>query len=205
MKRQQVQDYPKKIRHALIAIMAGMPYDKIRVNHILEEAGTSRNTFYRNYANKDEVLKEIIDGTFDHLNSLVEEMYKNSDINEIESHGDVLNLLLNDLYIQCYLAIKQHQNLYRILLTSGVDEFVYEGIRRAVIRLLGKFARIQGISIKNPDVLDYLSEHLSGSYFSVMRRWTKDGMRYAPEKLAVLQSNLLNPFIINKLIAEETI
>jgi AcrR family transcriptional regulator len=50
------------IFESLMLLMDKKPYDKIRFSDITEKAGIARQTFYRNYANKDAVLFEYFRG-----------------------------------------------------------------------------------------------------------------------------------------------
>jgi AcrR family transcriptional regulator len=41
-----------------------MPYDKITVSDITKKAGVARQTFYRNYASKDDIVMQYLEGIF---------------------------------------------------------------------------------------------------------------------------------------------
>ena len=44
---------------AVIILCAEKPFEKITVTEIVKKAGVSRTAFYRNYASKEDVLKEL--------------------------------------------------------------------------------------------------------------------------------------------------
>ena len=44
---------------ALIQLMGKMPFDKITVTELVKFSGVSRQTFYRNYKSKEDILKEM--------------------------------------------------------------------------------------------------------------------------------------------------
>ncbi|MDR1893326.1 MAG: TetR/AcrR family transcriptional regulator [Spirochaetales bacterium] len=46
---------------ALLLLMEEMPYEKITVSHIARKAGVARQTFYRNYASKDDIIIQYLD------------------------------------------------------------------------------------------------------------------------------------------------
>jgi AcrR family transcriptional regulator len=52
------------IFEAVMLLMEEKPYSKITVSDITEKAGIARQTFYRNYADKDDVVFEYIMNTF---------------------------------------------------------------------------------------------------------------------------------------------
>ena len=61
------------IRTALLSLMGTEMFDQITVTAIIKRAGVSRGGFYRNYASKEEVLKDISEGLFEYLLEFVSE------------------------------------------------------------------------------------------------------------------------------------
>jgi AcrR family transcriptional regulator len=61
----QVQRTRSWIFEALMALMDEKPYDKITISGITEKAGVARQTFYRNYDGKDDVIYEYARNTMD--------------------------------------------------------------------------------------------------------------------------------------------
>lgn len=51
----------EKLRNALIKLLSTIPYEKINVSEITEEANINRVTFYTHYQDKDDLLKDIVD------------------------------------------------------------------------------------------------------------------------------------------------
>jgi AcrR family transcriptional regulator len=49
---------------ALLLLLDEMPYDKITISDIAEKAGVARQTFYRNYTGKDDVILQYLDSVF---------------------------------------------------------------------------------------------------------------------------------------------
>jgi AcrR family transcriptional regulator len=60
----QVQRSKGWMLDALLLLMDEMPYDKITVSDITEKAGVARQTFYRNYAGKDDIAMQYLDSIF---------------------------------------------------------------------------------------------------------------------------------------------
>jgi AcrR family transcriptional regulator len=60
----QVQRSKGWMLDALLLLMDEMPYDKITVSDITERAGVARQTFYRNYAGKDDIVLHYLDSIF---------------------------------------------------------------------------------------------------------------------------------------------
>jgi AcrR family transcriptional regulator len=49
---------------ALLLLLDEMPYDKISISAITEKAGVARQTFYRNYKSKDDIVLQYLEGIF---------------------------------------------------------------------------------------------------------------------------------------------
>ena len=59
------------IRTALLSLMATELFEQITVTAIIKKSGVSRGGFYRNYASKEDVLREIGEGLFQYLLNFV--------------------------------------------------------------------------------------------------------------------------------------
>jgi AcrR family transcriptional regulator len=64
LNNRQVQRTRKWIFDALMILIAERPYNKITVSDIIKKAGVARQTFYRNYENKNEVIFQYFQGSF---------------------------------------------------------------------------------------------------------------------------------------------
>ena len=51
----------KNIKKAFVQLLKTTPYEKIKINDIIELAEISRNAFYLHYYSKDELLDNMID------------------------------------------------------------------------------------------------------------------------------------------------
>ena len=60
----QVQRTCSWILEAILLLMNEKPYDKITVSDIVKKAGIARQTFYRNYKDKDEVIVQYFANIF---------------------------------------------------------------------------------------------------------------------------------------------
>jgi AcrR family transcriptional regulator len=60
----QVENSRACIVEALLRLMKKIPYNKISVSDIINKAGVSRQTFYRHYESKDDVIRRILENCF---------------------------------------------------------------------------------------------------------------------------------------------
>lgn len=57
----QVEFTRKWIFQALIILLETTPYDKIKIISITKKAGVARQTFYRNFKSKDDIISQFLD------------------------------------------------------------------------------------------------------------------------------------------------
>ncbi len=50
------------IFNALLSLLGKKPYDEIKIANITEEAGVARQSFYRNYDSKDDIIYKFVSG-----------------------------------------------------------------------------------------------------------------------------------------------
>jgi AcrR family transcriptional regulator len=60
----QVRRSREWMMEALLLLMDTMPYDKITISDITKKAGLARQTFYRNYSGKDDIILQYLDSVF---------------------------------------------------------------------------------------------------------------------------------------------
>src|SRR5262245_26023478 len=101
-KRKDLELAPSRVRariiDAAIAVFARQDFAKARVEDILEDAGVARRTFYKHFANREEVLAAIFDFA---ANELLRAMRA-----ALSAAGDPLNAVRRtlDVYLDYHLA-----------------------------------------------------------------------------------------------------
>ena len=58
MENQRVRLTKRMLKDALISLMQDLPFDRITVKRLCEEAGINRTTFYLHYADTEQLLIE---------------------------------------------------------------------------------------------------------------------------------------------------
>jgi hypothetical protein len=111
----QVQRTKGWIFEALMILMDEKPYDKITVSDIVEKAGIARQTFYRNFNDKNEVIWECAKNT--------------DDLSGIEQGGDSKRQYQIVLTFNYNYTIKHRKELKKILSTPGIGNRILQGIQ----------------------------------------------------------------------------
>ncbi len=153
---------------ALIYLMNEKPFDKISITELVQKAGVSRTAFYRNYAGKEDLLREI----------------GNSLIARIEE----LNLQLRDsrsMYDWCLellKTIKEHKESYSLFSNAGLSaKMLFD--QRSFVDV------VYPVSDRKERYLRIASE---AAMASVINTWFEEGMKESPEEMAELCARMLD-------------
>ena len=115
------------ILEALMLLMEKGPYGKITVSDIISKAGIARQTFYRSYTDKDEVL-------MDYLRSSLR-----TDVLKIESgrkNGEAATIVLAFYYDY---IIANHENLKKILSIPDIASRIIREIQQFPLVLIEEY------------------------------------------------------------------
>ena len=118
----QVQRTKSWIFEALMILMDEKPYDKITVSDIVEKAGIARQTFYRNFNDKNEVFFEYARNT--------------DDLSVIETNEDSKKRYQIVLTFNYNYTMKRRKELKKILATPGIENHILRGIQGIASDLL---------------------------------------------------------------------
>jgi AcrR family transcriptional regulator len=95
---------------AVMLLMEEKPYSKITVSDITEKAGIARQTFYRNYADKDEVVFEYLENSLNTELLSIEKGKKNDGQNTIVFIFDYKYMVKNQKDLKKILSVADIKN-----------------------------------------------------------------------------------------------
>ncbi len=134
---------------ALLILMKKKPFDKITISELVERAGVSRTTFYRNYDSIEQIITEPLFVIIETLrSSLKDEKYKN---NMKEWYNDTL-YYLKENYAQmlemlliatngAFLDMNYLGDFFRPIDDSAMSKLKYTAFNGAVKELLAGWVR----------------------------------------------------------------
>lgn len=142
----------EKIEKAMFSLLTTISYDQISVAEIAKEADVSRTAFYRNYDQKDDVLKKFIDEQYQ---SFIADIEKNK-----------LLTLMEEL--KTYLSyFKRNPHLMEILLNAG-----FEGVLLNQQTIyLKKLIQTRHPELQLPD---YAFSFQSGGIYMTLVWWVRE-------------------------------
>ena len=147
------------ITDTLLSLLKTQMMEEIRIVDLVRLAGVSRNSFYRNFKDKDDVLRHYI-------SEVTDIWYQKANLDFLSYKKDY------QFFIPLLHYLHEHRDLASILIRNGKLILLKEEFdRRAFIRLNG---------VEDPWYFAYVS----GGVFSVYRRWAETGYEKTPEEIA---------------------
>jgi len=165
----QVERTKSWIFDALMLLMDEKPYYKITVSDIADKAGVARPTFYRNFDDKDEVILQYLNKSFNSEIISTEKIDKGNKTNNIILTFDVTYL------------IKNQKNLKKILSTADVEARIYRELQLYTLSLIKSYKK--RLSAEEYLICQYkICYQITGS-LKVLFDWFINNMPMPIEKL----------------------
>ncbi len=168
----RVRRTQKLLGEALIALALENDYDEITIQEITNRADIGYRTFFRHYADKDELLKDVLSSVREEMRGLMEppplEFFMDPDIEVTSSPQGAV--LFNHVLENC--------DLYRVFLFS--DRGLVQPLKEfAIEEFKANFSAVLKTDIPN----DILVNHMVSSYITLLRWWLDNDMRYSAEEM----------------------
>ena len=152
------------IQTALIRLMKTKELKDITITELTKTAGVSRTTYYRNYYDKEDVLRDLFTGLM------------------MEISREILAAeTVYDTALAVFEGIRKNAEVYRILMKADYAE-----------AMLNEITRIASSDLSGDQPLEQMRiAFLTGALFNMVRVWMDDGMERTPEQLAGLYMEIL--------------
>jgi AcrR family transcriptional regulator len=177
----QVRRTRKWIFEALLLLLETTPYDKIKITNITKKAGVARQTFYRNYKSKDDIIIKYLDYIF-------RERLKIIKIQD-NKHNDVLNDLL-------FAYLKKHREHLLKIIKVGPRYLIFEQFEKFIEYLVHLYKE-EHINIDKFNELHYkysIKYQIAGISM-IMVEWLKNDMPLSFEEMRKMISEFGKSFI----------
>jgi AcrR family transcriptional regulator len=156
---------------ALITLALQHGYDKVSISDITKLADVSYSTFFRHYADKDELLMSLMNDVIEELRELI------VDEQDAELTGVVL-----------FQHVARHETLYRVLLGGLYSSAIAQKAQEIVAEQVKQ-------QLKVPDTsaipLDIAINHVAAATLGMVRWWLDRGMPYPPERMGPIYADLV--------------
>lgn len=164
----------EKIEKALAESLRLKPYKSISVSELAELAGVSRQAFYLNFVDKDEVLNDLFVRLFSDIMSVVDE----SDIYTVES--------LVEVYTE---IVEKHSDFLTILADNNLGPFlsrafVHELIKRDPVLKCQKQPENEAERL-------YINSFWVSAFSDVYTHWLINGMKTPKDQLNKILTDIM--------------
>ena len=156
----------ERITRSLLGLLDGKSLRGISITEIIETAQVSRNSFYRNYADKEDVLRQ-------HVRSITDSWLSSTEVSfRDESFDTYLMKLLSHML--------EHRALCELLLRENLMHLIQDEFDRVFDE------RYEGIYAV------FRARFYAGGIYSVFLLWLERGCVETPEELALRLANMLD-------------
>lgn len=162
------------ITTAIVKLMKVKEYSKITVTDICEKAGVSRAGFYRNFKDKEDVMKEVLANANVNSGLSLQEMSK-------------LKLGVEESWLYIIKAVTERRGGF-----AAIMEILETGQGNVLINHINKLADstfIGGMTVEGCSVIS--AYFWSGALINLMTYWLKNGQKETPEELVDFIMNCL--------------
>ena len=179
----------KALEKALITLTLDKGYDAITIQDITEQADIGYRTFFRHYADKDALLRDVLASTVADIRQLMElpppEVFANPDL-EISSITNFKVL---------FEHVKANISLYRVFLRS--EPSIMESVQRvASNEIRDIFQDVTFFDIP----FDIVANHIVAAIFAQVRWWVDHDMPHSPAQMAEYSEQLILKPIRDRLL-----
>lgn len=158
------------ILDALIELMKEKPYEEISIKELAEESCVARQTFYRNFNNKEDVLLYYIDEVFDGYFADVKEKLHTQDS-------------IRDLSMRLLEIWKENKKIFLALQKAGLIHMTLERFSQYALMLQKHLDDSTG---KKSLQLTYAAHFIAGGTYMVLSKWFQENMKVPADEMGNL-------------------
>lgn len=156
---------------ALLLLLKEKSYEAITITDITKKAGIARQTFYRNYQSKDQVVALHLDGIFSKLK---------------EFSQTKAEMTAKESYLETFSILAEHQEELLQLRLAGLDNLIMERLFLYNQDYMKALAQSEKLTRKNRFALSYQL----GALLNIVSDWIFDDMLLSAEEMAELFDEL---------------
>lgn len=165
-----------KIIRAFFDLMQGKEYKNIKVTDIVNQAGVSRESYYRNFNSKEDIVIQFLD-------NVKEEM----EIKESNSEDILKEQLLLQKFEEAFVIVKK----YKMEILS-----IYQELPNNILqKLFNEFTESFIGDMPNNSVEKYKLYFISGAGLNIVIEWIENGTKEDPIEMAKMCINFMKGII----------
>lgn len=175
----QVERTRRWILDALLELLSHTSYEDIRIGALAETAGVSRQSFYRNFGTKDDVVAAYFDGIF-------EEFVRGSA--QVAAAGPATT------YATLFRTLRTHAEELRMFAQPSLRHVLFYALWGYQERLLQFVPRDVERTAEQVLYDEYLVKYQYGGVAALTMEWIEQGMQTDPDALGRVVARITEPF-----------
>lgn len=152
---------------ALIQLLKKKKISEISISEIVEHAGVSRSSYYRNFTSKEQVLSEYIQKCYRDYFNHEQITHKNSEINQF-------------LYLR-FRFVKQYREYFTVLRKHNLLAYIFEDLDPELARYLS------GMQI---DHSPYYMAIFASCSAGIIRQWIDNEFKESEEEMIEIHDSI---------------
>lgn len=155
---------------ALYKLLEIKPFADIKISEIIQKAGISRATFYRNFNSKEDIVIIKVRNMFRDFHATMLQYYK---INNPEDE--------TTLVAEFFKRIDEEEKLIDTVIKSNLEYLMVDAILEIIMYYKDRFyERVK----TNKRTEEYTMDMVASSCWTLLSRWHKSGKEETPARLA---------------------
>ncbi len=169
----RIQRTQRSLMDALVTLSLEKGYDAISIRDITERANVSYSTFFRHYAEKDELLSELLKTVANELTTLINHNPNKSR----EAEGRLI-----------FQHVADNQAFFRVLFSSQGTSKVMRNIQDEIASAVMRTNPMPSDDVIPPEIA---ANQLVVAILALIRWWLDHQMPYSIERMASIYSRLI--------------
>lgn len=155
---------------ALYKLLQIKSFNDIKISEIIDKAGISRATFYRNFDSKEDIVKIKVRSMFHDFHKMMLQFYA---INQPDDE----TLLIGEFFKR----IDEEEKLIDTVIKSNLEYVMIDGILEIMYYYKERFYELVK---SNKRTEDYIMDMVASSCWTLLSRWHKSGKEESASRLA---------------------
>lgn len=155
---------------ALYKLLQIKPFNDIKISEVIDKAGISRATFYRNFDSKEDIVKIKVKSMFNDFHKMMLQFY------EIHQPDDETLLIA-----EFFKRIDEEEKLIDTVIKCNLEYLMIEGILAIIKYYRSRFYELVKANKKTEE---YIMDMVASSCWTLLSRWHKTGKEETASRLA---------------------
>ena len=167
MRIKYTREWTFEALHKLLEIKS---FSDIKISEIIDKAGISRATFYRNFSSKEDIVKIKIKNMFIDFHKAMVQYY-------------VLNVPKDETVVisEFFKRIDEEEKLIDTVIKTNLEYLMIEGILQIIKYYKERFYELVRTNKKTEE---YTMDIIASSCWTLLSRWHKSGKEETPSRLS---------------------